>query len=120
MENKFLKKGSFITIQDWMVEELGLSKNNLLVFAIIYGFSQDGNSWFEGSREYLSKWCGATDKGIDKNLKKLLECNLIIKQDVPNGRGHFCKYKCNLKEISQNRLQVNFDASPSESGIRTY
>ena len=49
---------------------------------------------------------------------------MIIKQDVPNGRGHFCKYKCNLKEINQTRQQhlqpSNFYVNRSEDGTRYY
>ena len=37
-----MNKNSYITIQSWMREELGLSGNELMTYAIVYGFSQDG------------------------------------------------------------------------------
>ena len=52
-----MKDTNFISIQGWMRTELNLSGNELLVYAIIYGFSQDGESKFTGSRQYLADWC---------------------------------------------------------------
>jgi hypothetical protein len=41
-----------------MVEELGLKGSELVAYALIYGFSQDGESWFTGSAQYVADWCG--------------------------------------------------------------
>ena len=43
-----IKNENFILIQGWMINNLKLSGNDLLVYAIIYGFTQDGEQWFEG------------------------------------------------------------------------
>ena len=43
---------NFYTVQGWMVTELGLRGNELAAYAIIYGFSQDGASKFQGSLTY--------------------------------------------------------------------
>ena len=37
-----VKKDSYICIEAFMVNELKLSGTELIVYAIIYGFSQDG------------------------------------------------------------------------------
>ena len=66
-----IKDRNYITIQAWMRTELGLKGNDLLVYAIIYGFSQVENQRFNGSLQYLADWCGATKSGIQKNLKNL-------------------------------------------------
>ena len=58
---------AYINIQAWMRTELDLKGNDLLVYAIIYGFSQDGDSKFSGSLQYLADWCGCTKQGILKN-----------------------------------------------------
>ena len=63
----------YISIQGWMVEELKLKGNDLLVYAIIYGFSQDNQSEFTGSLSYLARWCNSTKNGIQKNNHKLLD-----------------------------------------------
>lgn len=68
---------NYITIKAFMVNELHLSGNELIVYAVIYGFSQDGSSWFTGSRKYLAAWCQTSEKSVTHNLKKLLDAGLI-------------------------------------------
>ena len=77
-----IKNENFILIQGWMINNLKLSGNDLLVYAIIYGFTQDGEQWFEGSRSYLGAWCNSTKRGIQKNLQRLVENNLVLKKET--------------------------------------
>lgn len=76
-----MKAEQYITIQGWMRTKLNLKGNDLLVYAIIYGFSQTTNQKFTGSLQYLADWCGATKQGIQKNLKHLIELGLIVKEE---------------------------------------
>ena len=76
-----MKAENYIVVQGWMRTELGLKGNDLLVYAIIYGFTQAENQKFTGSLRYLAEWCGATKQGIIGNLKKLLERGLIAKEE---------------------------------------
>jgi len=85
---------NYINIQGWMINELKLSGNSLLVYAIIYGFSQDDGSVFSGSLQYLADWCNATKQGIQKNLKELLDRGLIQKQEYIKNNQKFCEYSC--------------------------
>lgn len=39
---------SYVVLRPFMVEELGLKGSELVAYALIYGFSQDGESWFTG------------------------------------------------------------------------
>lgn len=66
-----LKSANFFTVQGWMRTELNLKGNELMVFAIIYGFSQEDDQAYSGSLKYLSEWIGATKEGIRKNLNSL-------------------------------------------------
>ena len=50
MENE-----NYCTIQGWLINVLGLKGNELILFAIIYGFSQDGKSKYYGSLSYIQK-----------------------------------------------------------------
>lgn len=88
---KNIKEGNFIHIEAFMVNRLNLKGNDLLVYAIIYGFSQDGKSKFTGSLEYLAEWTNSTTHGVMKNLKNLVEKGLIVKSKM-NG---FNAYSCN-------------------------
>lgn len=88
-----VKENTYIVIQSFMVNELHLSGNELITFAAIYGFSQDGESWFTGSRSYLAAWCQTSKKTISNNLAKLVEKGLIEKR-VRNENGvTLCDYR---------------------------
>lgn len=70
---------NFIVIQGWMMNKLELKGNELILFATIYGFSQDGRSKFKGSLSYLQDALGCTRPTIIKLLKSLEEKGFIEK-----------------------------------------
>jgi len=84
---------SYVNIQGWMVSELGLSGNELLVYAIIYGFSQDGEGEFTGSLRYLTDWTGASKNTVRRALASLEEKGLITKRTITNNGVTLCNYK---------------------------
>ena len=91
-----MKDGQWYTISGWMGNSLGLRGNDLICFAVIYGFSMDGKSQFKGSLDYLTGCIFATQPTVLQSLKKLLECNLILKEEkLINGKKH-CYYATNV------------------------
>ena len=74
--------GTYITIQGWMRTELKLSGNELIVYAIIYGFSQNKQGEFTGSAQYLADWVGCTRRTVMTILNKLVEAKLISKTEI--------------------------------------
>ena len=80
----YVKDGSYINIQPFMVRDLGLKGNELLVYAIIHGFSQDGKSMFTGSLQYLADWTNSTKRAVINVLKNLIDKGLIEKIDTGN------------------------------------
>ena len=87
-----MKNKNYITILGWMVNELSLSGNDLICYAVIYGFSQDDNFW-EGSQSYLSDWLGVSRRTVIDILKRLISNGLIAKQEYEVNNVKFCKYK---------------------------
>ena len=77
-----VKSDNYIHISGWMLSKLGLSGNSLLIYAIIYGFSQTEGHYFNGSLNYLSEWTNSTKQGVIKNLKELVDLGFIIKQEA--------------------------------------
>ncbi len=73
---------AFITIQDWMVKDFNLKGNELLAYALIYGFSQDGESEFKGSISYISEWLNTSKSTTMRILKKLTDMGVIKKRVV--------------------------------------
>lgn len=74
-----VKDNNFIAIQGWMRTRLNLKGNELLIYALIYGFSQDGNSKFTGSRKYIAEWCGCSLDTVDRSLSSLVNKGLLAK-----------------------------------------
>ena len=83
---------NYIVVMGYMVNELGLSGNELLVYAIITGFSQTEEQNFTGNLQYLADWTNSTKQGVLKNIKSLLEKKLIIKTERFENGVKFCEY----------------------------
>lgn len=76
-----MSASNYLVIQDWMIEELKLKGMDLIIYAIIFGFSQDEKSGFVGSQKYLAFWCNSSIRGVQKSLNKLTQNGLIYKSD---------------------------------------
>ena len=74
-----MRSNNFVVIQGWMCNELELKGNDLLVYALIYGFTQDGESKFSGSRTYIANTFNISKPTVDKALQNLLDKGYIIK-----------------------------------------
>lgn len=86
---------TYIVILGWM-RELNISLVERTVYAVIYGFSQDGGSTFNGSRQYLADWCGCTTKTIDAAIRKLIDRGLMTKHERYVSGVKFCGYSANF------------------------
>jgi DNA-binding MarR family transcriptional regulator len=65
---------------------LGLSGNDLMVFALIYGFSQDGQGCFYGSLNYICETCGISRRTAIYILNDLVERGFLLKEEnIQNG-----------------------------------
>ena len=74
--------GWYFTILQEM-REMGLKGNELIVFAVINGFSQNGNGSFHGSLAALQDMCGiASRQTITDILKSLVDKGFINKTEV--------------------------------------
>lgn len=87
MENK-----GYTLIQDWMLD-LPLSYREIAIYAIIYGFSQDRETRFEGSLGYLAYKTKSTRDTARNALRRLMEAELI-ERTITNKNGvEFHAYK---------------------------
>lgn len=91
-----MQNDNYVVIQGWMLNELGLSGNELMVYALIYGFSQDG-TWFTGSSKYIAEWMGTDRKATVRNvLSRLIEKELIEKREKFVNNVKYCDYRTTL------------------------
>lgn len=88
-----MKNENYIVIQGWMINDLELKGNELICYAIIYGFSQDGESEFKGSLNYLCKILKCSKQTVITILKSLVENGLIEKINYSVQSVQFNKYK---------------------------
>ena len=107
-----IKNNSFITIQSFMVTELELKGNELLIYAIIHGFSQTENQFFTGSLQYLADWTRSSKQGVLKSLKGLIDRNLIVKKEVFKNNVKYCEYatKFNGMQLSSIGYATEFNS----------
>ena len=88
-----MKEKTYVNIQSWMRTELGLSGNELIAYALIYGFCQDGETCFRGSMGYIAYWLGTTRQGAIKIMKRLVEKGAVERiEEIQNG-VMFVKYR---------------------------
>ena len=104
-----MDNSNYITIQGWMVKELKLRGNELLVFAIIYGFTQDGESRFQGSCAYLADWLGSSRQTALNMLNLLTNKGLITRTEKTVNGLKVCDYavNCALLATVQNFNTIN-------------
>lgn len=82
-----IKNNNYYVTNGWMINELGLSGRELQVYAIIYGFTQDEESEFNGSLNYIMEWLGTSSFHTAlRAINKLIEMGLITKrQETKKG-----------------------------------
>ena len=94
---------NYTNIPNFVSEVLRLKGIEKEIYSIIYGFSQDAESRFTGSINYLCRVTLFSRKTVSDTLKSLSESNLIIKYIKDVNGVQFCEYVYN-KEILKEKL----------------
>ena len=92
MAESKVKRENYITVQGFMLTDLKLKGNELLIYACIYGFSQNENQVFNGGLQYLADWVNSTKQSVIKCLKSLEEKGYIIKREKYINGVKSCEY----------------------------
>lgn len=87
----------YTVIPDWMLT-LDLDIYEVIILAVIYGFSQDGESSFTGSQNYLARKAKCSRAKVSRALPKLVEMGLIHKKDVTVRGVNLCEYRVYLSD----------------------
>ena len=97
-----IRDDNFYTVLGWMLNQLQLKGNELIIFAIIYSFSQDGESEFSGSLTYLQTFANIKSlHTVIDILKNLTDNKLISRREYKQGRVPRVAYKANLEYIDE-------------------
>ena len=103
-----------------MRNNLNLKGNELLIYAIIFGFSQVENQYFTGSLNYLAEWTGISSKTtVMTILNSLISKGLLEKEEIYNNGIKFCKYKALIepKEIDKVDEVIKKDIENNKKNI---
>ena len=97
-----------------MVTELNLNGNALMLYAIIYGFSQTTNTAFTGSVDYLCEWLGGVSRPtVINTLDNLVKQGLLTKSSTTKGALIYNSYRGNGKW----RYEIHYKGDP-DGGTR--
>ena len=100
MAESRIKDENYYQIQGWMINRLGLKGVALSVYAIIYGFSQDGENEYTGSVQYLCDFLGGVSKPtVITALKNLVEQKHISRREEIINGVQFNRYKAILPPV---------------------
>lgn len=109
MAESKVRDNNFFLVSGWMLNRLNLKGVALQLYSIIYGFSQDGESYFTGSLQYLSDFTNASKPTVIKALKELVDKGYLIKIENEMNGVKFNKYKANLLVVK------NFNGGSQDS-----
>ena len=100
---------NYIAIQGWMVEQLGLKGNELLAYALIHGFSQDGKNQFTGSLTYIQQWLNCAHSTAVLTLQ-----SLVKKHEINQNNQKYCTYQAIIPaNVTQSQNQTTQSENPT-------
>ena len=112
MAESKVNRENYILVQGFMLADLKLKGNELIIYACIYGFSQAENQFYNGSLQYLADWTNSTKQSVIKCLKSLIEKGYIEKKETfINGVSVSCPKehgKLNLQTALVNSCNCAF------------
>ena len=107
MAESRVNRDNYIVIQGFMLTDLHLKGNELIIYACIYGFSQAENQTFSGSLQYLADWTNSTRQSVINCLKSLVEKGFIEKTEKIINGVKFCDYRTtNITQVVKKLLKI--------------
>lgn len=103
-----------ITVKGWMVSKMNLKGNKLLAYALIYGFSQDGQSTFKGSIAYVTRWLNCARSTAIETLDQLEADGWIAKSK--NSKSGIERNEYKAANVDENGAVRFSDGSSPDSG----
>ena len=88
------------------MRELGLVGNELLAYAIMYGYSANGQGCYYGGVAYLAEMLNTSPRTVIRLLKSLEEKGLIVKDEVRARGLHLVSYYVQDLEVTNDAIEV--------------
>lgn len=96
----------YIVVESFMMHELNLKGNELLVYALIYGFSRDGESKFFGSLDYISETLNISKSTVQRVINSLCEQDLIEKSKISKQIVYMVKMNPIVVKMTTNMVKM--------------
>ena len=74
------------------MREAGLKGNDLTVFAVLWGYSQEGDGCYYGGQKPLAERCGISPRTLRDILNRLEEQGFITREEIIRPNGKYCAY----------------------------
>ena len=110
-----MENSDYLNIQGWMINELNLKGNELIIYALIYGFTKDGVSEFRGSRQYMADWTNSSVRSVQNVVNSLVNKGMIEKNNHINKYGSL--ETSGYKAINVPKLSSEKSSSPLEKKV---
>ena len=110
-----MENTEFLNIQGWMINELNLKGSELIIYALIYGFTKDGVSEFRGSRQYMADWTNSSVRSVQNVVNSLVNKGMIEKINHINKYGSL--ETSGYKAINVPKLSSEKSSSPLEKKV---
>ena len=100
-----MKNENYFVIHGWMINKLKLKGKELLIYAIIYGFSQAPGTKYTGSQRYLSECSGIPKRTLSRILNSLCDKGLLIKEPKEINNITLNDYTAIIPEINSDDVK---------------
>lgn len=87
-----MKDNRFIVIMGWMLSKLALAGNELLVYAFVYGYSQDAMGGYWGSLTNTAEALNISKRTVSDLFTRLLDKGLLVKKEITLDGVRRCLY----------------------------
>ena len=119
METRTFKIDNYITVPGFAIVELGLSGNELLCYSLIYGFTQDKETEFRGSLNYVASALNVTKQNAKKIIDRLIDRGLVDKREMFFSGVKFCHYVANRYGVAESTTRCYQNGNGGVAEIAT-
>ena len=120
-----MKKNDYILIQAQMISDLHLKGNELLVFALIHGYTKGGSNTCRASLNYIANWIQTGKSAVIKVINNLEEAGYVNRHEYLEGRVKCVEYTTNYEDLLLRSAQGEYisletvkNASKMQRGVK--
>ncbi len=87
------KRCQYLVVFDWMYDNFGFNVSEANALAVVYGFCQDGKSWYQGGSAYLAERLHISQKSAKNYLANFVKIGILKKRTRMVGKVAYNIYQ---------------------------